>query len=521
MSIQSPSSSPEKARRARRRLRTPFGDRMKLVRVAAVAVLFVAASLANIRAQSARMLEELRRPRTATATGRGGPPAGRNAGGAGAEGVATTPCAAFGAPAPAALWRRLADRTLAASHFPEYYASNANFTSWVDGLFRSEYPVRRLRRSTMHPPDPAAALRLLEVANDRFRFLRGGGRAAAASSPSSQPPPPPLHILVMGGSVTAGMGCGVNQFGMNPLRWTSEHLACAWPARLERLFNHVLFEGLDVARVTNLAVGGASTEVGKVVLEYHLFPEEAKENPPHVVVWAHAANDSQEADKRAVERDHLPGFVRAARDLRRCDEELPLVVLLDDFYGAENYADVNGVSKMLYAAASWYGLMAVSHSNVLRREVYANYGNLSRIAEVLGGNGKLSLHPGIGGHVGVAWTVFFNFLKAFVESCDDGAAPDGGGANESSGNSLHVKYLDGYTEDETIASLQARWRQNSHRTKEQCLDGGSAPDGEACTYAWMVNPAAGVTKAQTVWMRLKDVVVFNDGWNAMGELGRC
>ena len=63
-------------------------------------------------------------------------------------------------------------------------------------------------------------------------------------------------------------------------------------------------------------------------MEYQLFSEEVKKSLPHIVIWAHAPNDSQEADKAAVEYQSIPAFVHAARSLRMCDEELPLVVMV-------------------------------------------------------------------------------------------------------------------------------------------------------------------------------------------------
>lgn len=117
--------------------------------------------------------------------------------------------------------------------------------------------------------------------------------------------------------------------------------------------------------------------------------------------WAHAPNDSQEADKAAVEYQSIPAFVHAARSLRMCDEELPLVVMvslsllqcgkcydisvclqirisshqLEDFYGAKKYTDINEISTMVYKASSWYGLMGVSHLNMIKHDLFARFNN--------------------------------------------------------------------------------------------------------------------------------------------------
>ena len=91
--------------------------------------------------------------------------------------------------------------------------------------------------------------------------------------------------------MTVGMGCGENHVGLNIPGWMNKQFICAWPARLENMFNEVLFQGKDVVKVSNLASGGASSEVGKVVMEYRLFSEEVKKSLPHVVIWAQSPND--------------------------------------------------------------------------------------------------------------------------------------------------------------------------------------------------------------------------------------
>ncbi|KAL7526921.1 hypothetical protein ACHAWF_001971 [Thalassiosira exigua] len=365
------------------------------------------------------------------------------------------------------MWKNLEHKILKASYYPPKHAANKNFTDWVDTLFWSEYQVHQMRRSTFHQPDSATVLRLLEVINARVEHLKG------ASSYS-----PPLHIMVMGGSVTVGNGCGGNHVGIASPSWNANQLDCAWPSRLEYLFNEVLFQGKEVVKVSNLAGGGSSTEVGKVVLEYQLFTDEMKRNLPHAVIWAHAPNDAQEADKRAVEYTHLPGFVRAAFNLRRCDHDLPLVVMLDDFYGLGEYTSVDAISTMLFKVSSWYNLMGVSHSNVVRHKLYALFGNTTAITAILGSD--WNLHPGMGSHIGVAWTVFFNFLKSFVESCEDGPSLGHGAPS-----SLPTKNLGSYVEKEDMETLHSRWQSNTRKAGNIC-ELQSDFDQDVCTYAWMV-----------------------------------
>ena len=72
--------------------------------------------------------------------------------------------------------------------------------------------------------------------------------------------------------------------------------------------------------------------MGKVLLEYQLFPDKFVDESPHVVIWSHAANDAEAADMDAVYYQHLHDFIQAARNLRPCDDDLPAIILVDDNY---------------------------------------------------------------------------------------------------------------------------------------------------------------------------------------------
>lgn len=295
-------------------LQIASSEKLRWVRIAAAAILFTSISLTQMWTQSVQVLKQLKTYRDKS-----------NAGPINFD--VQSQCSNFNS-SVSSMWNILGDEIMKASYYPKEHALNANFTNWVNTLFQSDYQVHQMRPSAIHQPDTATMLRLLQIIHDRVEFLKSGKSATDSS-------PPPLHIMVMGGSVTVGMGCGENHVGLNIPGWMNKQLTCAWPSRLEHLFNQVLFQGKEVIKVSNLATGGASTEVGKVVMEYRLFTEEMKKSLPHVVIWAHAPNDSQEADKETVEYVHIPAFVHAARNLHLCDNELPLVVMLDDFYAVQ------------------------------------------------------------------------------------------------------------------------------------------------------------------------------------------
>jgi len=470
-----------------------FSEKARWMRIAAVGFAFTAASLAQMWIQSNHIIDELKALKELRSVEVN-------------MGVAMQQCFAFNS-SISAMWNNIGEKLMDASHFPEEFASNKNFTNWVDSLFQTEYQVHQLRRSSIHQPDPLTTLRLLQIIHNRVEFLKKG-------EPIIESSPPPLHIVAVGGSVTAGMGCGENNFGLKTPFWSNKNLLCAWSSRLEYMFNHALFEGKEVVKVSNLASGGAASEVGKVVMEYRLFSEDVKKLLPHVVIWAHAANDSQERDKSAVEYNHLPGLVHASRNLRKCDKELPLVVMLDDWYGGDRYTDTLALSSMVYKVSSWYRLMGVSHYNVLKDKLNGNFDNDTLVTHLTGG--IWNLHPGMGVHIGAAWTLFFNFLKAFTETCEDGSTLRYGTMGKDNNDAPHTKHLGSYQREETVASLNERWKRDSDTIKKECSERTEGPS-EVCTYAWMVNPMTGITNTHHVDQMLKGVLVHNDGWKAAGK----
>lgn len=155
--------------------------------------------------------------------------------------------------------------------------NNAKFKHWLDALFETYYNTDEMIKSSIRSPDLDATLKVLGIISSRVKYLDEGEKGI---------PSPPLHILVTGGSLTSGMSCGENHVGIPKPGWMNEYRICAWPSRLEALFNQVLFQGEEVVKVSNLAVGGANSEVGKTLLEYQLFDDSIREQLPHIVIWA-------------------------------------------------------------------------------------------------------------------------------------------------------------------------------------------------------------------------------------------
>jgi hypothetical protein len=104
---------------------------------------------------------------------------------------------------PSTLWTKLQNDLLKASYWPTGHADNANFTTWVDALFRNHFSSSNIeKRSLGHRPSPHETLHILEVISKRLGYLE--------CKEKELPQEPSLHILVTGGLVTASNNCETN-----------------------------------------------------------------------------------------------------------------------------------------------------------------------------------------------------------------------------------------------------------------------------------------------------------------------
>lgn len=99
--------------------------------------------------------------------------------------------------------------------------------------------------------------------------------------------------------------------------------------------------------------------------------------------------------------------------------------------------------------------------------------------------GTWDLHPGMFGHIGIAWALLFNFLKAFTETCEDDFTLRYGRIGKDDNDSPPIKHLSSYKKNETVQSLNERWKKESDSTRQECSNDRETIS-EVCTYAWMV-----------------------------------
>jgi hypothetical protein len=112
----------------------------------------------------------------------------------------------------------------------------------------------------------------------------------------------------------------------------------------------------------------------------------------------------------------MQDLIEAAKDLQPCNDDGPLIIMVDDFYGDMPFEAARQTS-LTYMSSMWGNLMAVSGSSVLRYKVLAEYLN-NALSHPLTNSG-FGVHLGVGYHTGMAWIMLFNFVNAFVDVCND------------------------------------------------------------------------------------------------------
>lgn len=470
------------------------------------------------------------------------------------------PCASLGPMtslvglAPSVVWKLLQPHILNASYVPpQQDAASSNninnkFQRWVNALYEFHTP-ERLQRSMAHPPSSTRAIRRLlqlvatatAVGEEFSSILPSSAEAnASASTEEVSIPPPPIRILVLGGSVAQGIQCTSNSVNLSETYW-SPHERCAWPWRLEHLLNHGLFGGRRMVEMINFGMGGTNSEIGSLVLEYQLLPKELQQHPPHIVIASYSPNDARDPDLQLTYRKHVQGLVRAAHQLRPCDNDWPLVILVDELFGGDKGIDLQDVALEqtghLYKIASWYNVMAIVYSNVARHQATMFHVNdtYHPVNPLFGSSFNNRVHLGMGFHMGMAWTILFNFVSVIQDVCSELIrSPEEGEPHEWTLNDPPTKFRGriGRSTD-----VKQEWVEAMEHAQEQCNQSpplsntGSnhstaftAYSTNVCVYAWMVHRqtssvdhALSIYDPKHVTAALQPVLTASSGWHAKGN----
>ena len=343
-------------------------------------------------------------------------------------------CQAMANESPMSLWTRHAAQILNASQLtkadPQFY-----FHDFHAALLALVSPRLHHAIQTI-PADLSSMDRILRKAHARYLYLQ---------DPHNHPPAPPIHMLIMGGSVLIGRNCRKlrSDLKMNiqlPLR------ECTWSFRLQEFVNNFVTQLLlasgraslpqqpqqQLVVVTPIALGGTNTNIGRMVMDYDLMPEQARH--PDIIINGYATNDMHiltalEASGKNTTlgdmvHDMTRQFIESVLQSEPCRDYVPLLIHVDDYLGNEQ-REIRSTAELLqniYVLAQRYNFVSVSYANLVRDWVYGDTRETWFSPEGWWMPGQADMqreiHPGMGMHVTTTFLLAYTFLHLTSVFCD-------------------------------------------------------------------------------------------------------
>jgi hypothetical protein len=418
---------------------------------------------------------------------------------------------------------------------------NETIRDWYTSAVAGTFSFTDWKTTIVHPPERHGFGQILELLDAKLR------------DPSAAPP---VRVLVYGGSVALGHGCG------RSLAFPSvRENGCGWVQIMQRLALAYLGGGANgtaaALDIVNLAQGGGQSQLSAGMLEIEFFPDHYPPGAgPDVIIWSHAVNDQYSDGPDDLYLNQLQRFHLAARragttdscngnnDGRGNRSHLPLIVYVNDLggqgpaYKGFSSMRLGWVPGALNMLVSWFGAMAVGVDRLLLPHYFsqnpAEGGSVPLLDGDWGGH-----HGGIMNHVLVASTLAFNLLAAAVDVCHeeedvgspfssmstDGIATGAAAAgvlermdtdrpphtlNRLTARDLSRRFVPPLSPDVGKESIPQAWLESIHQHDRECsgnryVDAAVSPPQsnsrrskmvkrEKCPYTWMVVPYASVAR---------------------------
>ena len=397
---------------------------------------------------------------------------------------------------------------------------------------------------------------------------------------------PPLRILVLGGSVTTGHECLENIFdfrvrkdGQNNGRKASTDTQvkqCAWPGRLQDMCDAIF--GPNIVEITNMATGGAQTEMSTTVLQFGLLPNRMV---PDIIAWDHGINDAIVPVMTATTKtttttktsdivtdrifQKLQAFYQATIHLTSdtCPHTTettttttppPVIILLDTLLGHidkfPNMVDALTASAAVSKMTSWYpNIWGISYANTIRPYVLSHLVQKRESLPLLGMKG-LYTHPGMMYHISMAWTMTYNIISALHNNCilqsihddettihdemarttTDSATATSPSVLVSRTRELDVGQIPELTDDLLLMDVPNQWNQRvSESTMTTSMNTETCHRAQLntppphqhsslrCYYAWIANRVLRIESPRDIYQVIKENLVENRGWTSFHD----
>ena len=374
----------------------------------------------------------------------------------------------------------------------------------------NEFIVPRLRKSLIRSMEGDQVQRMMQIIEKRLM------------DPENNPR---LEIMVFGGSVVQGWHSEFHNWFQPGFenKVVSDSASYSWPARLQAILNNVLFRGRDVVRVTNMALGGTTSDVGAVSLEYRRFPPNYP--GPDIIIHSYGINDGRVKGEDIDRLNIMQEFIHAARAMHCDTDKLPSIILYDDFMSVY-FHDIHYAmrySQSVSKVSAWYELMAVSYANAFRHTVYSGegFGNETAGEHELGGDlpmigWRLEKHPGMLYHSTSPWTLVYNLLDNMINTCQDHAIMM---KYKPSYQELPLQQIPELTKEFMLSDLSRKWKENVVNHQQAC----QKASGRVCApTSWIVGPfAGGARKRQDINDQMRKLFLSdNAGWHLESEVNK-
>lgn len=396
---------------------------------------------------------------------------------------------------------------------------------WMSDLLATLTP-EMLQKGVRSRPSAASIQKLFRLVHQRFL------------NPNATKP---IQVVVLGGSVTRGHGCGKLPAPVEGYKAKGESLeVCAWSHRLQVLINDLA--GVELVRISNLAVGGTSLEVAIPIVKYLLYPTELLPGGPDVIITAYHTNEqyvanhwdtTRSVDYADAERERFQEFIQSVYHSHTCDNP-PMLFFLDDYLGNFQYRIMGEtqVTKLVTELAEWYGdIMHVSYADVVRRSVYADVDRalFSGSWPIVKGVPREDVHFGMGGHMSIAWVFLYSLVDSFASFCQNEAffeeIPEvqrHSLINEDTWKRMYEVHPPPLTKETTLMDITRDWKQLESDSKANreasCADRDAQKDAP-CVFAFIAGPAGTVRNTRHMRNYINPFARERIGWQPVEDYG--
>jgi hypothetical protein len=377
-------------------------------------------------------------------------------------------------------------------------ATAETITEWGQWLFQTASPPHKMKRG-LHLQRfldrPLASLRILLEQQEQDKHNNRNVR--------------PIRLVVLGGSVPAGTRCALNPFDLPGHDGPKIRYPCVYPSRLSNIFNALLGPGRVV--VTNVSLGGTTSDIGALAFKYKLLWN-TNEERPDLVLANFAANDLNDLGSW----EGMQQMALAVEQQRNCTTGLPMLLYMNEFFAwpSNKMLFHLEMESTLQRLASYHDFTLLSYVEVFRDYVYADLKNLTFRGTW---TPKADKHGPRSFHITAAWLIAYTFLEMAFEHCNRAEATTARTNRKYQLPDIPQGPRPWLDKELTFDEMSTKWQQ------APCVD---PTDSLQCDFVWVANRLGSSVAARTpggIQDRLQAhglLVPSSSGWKVGGDVGK-